>query len=183
MLLTVAKSAWQELVRSLTLAFPLSPRYKKMFFVELIGLQDHTLVHSVLLWSIISMLMYLEGPERHIHMEVELWAQPVFWLHWCHRQGSSALLVCLFLLWGLPQSISNIFRYPSLAEKPGEQPLFRGLEFVPGDSAMDLSTIINSARREQFWPCMLVNALYLSGSCSHFVRSVTRQYPVVRKYD
>ena len=55
---------------------------------------------------------------------------------------------------------------------------FTALEFTP-DPSHDLSPLLESARLPQTWECLLVNAIYLSGSCQHFVRNLTKQYPVV----
>ena len=55
---------------------------------------------------------------------------------------------------------------------------FSALEFKP-DPTHDLTILLEAARLPQTWPCLLTNALYLSGSVMWFVRKQTKQYPVV----
>ena len=71
------------------------------------------------------------------------------------------------------------FWYPSLSNKLGEDTMdrFLPLSFKP-DPSNDLTVLLEAARPPQTWPCLLTNAIYLSGTASFFVRMVTKQYPV-----
>ena len=57
---------------------------------------------------------------------------------------------------------------------------FTAIQFKP-DLTHDLTVLLESARLPQTWESLLTNAIYLSGACSYFVRTVTKQYPVVNK--
>ena len=74
-------------------------------------------------------------------------------------------------------------RYPSLTNKLGEdlQDKFSAISFKP-DPTHDLTTLLEAARPPQTWECLLTNAIYLSGTAMHFVRKVTKQYPVVSSF-
>ena len=68
------------------------------------------------------------------------------------------------------------FWYPSLSDKLGQADKFDALDFVP-DETTSLATLIETARLGQFWEAQIVNCLYMSGFNSHFIRSVSKQYP------
>ena len=72
------------------------------------------------------------------------------------------------------------FRYPTLSNKLGEgvADKFPALVFKP-DPSHDMTVLLEAARVPQTWACLLTDAIYLSGTCTWFVRKVTKQYPVV----
>ena len=78
------------------------------------------------------------------------------------------------------QHLKLTVRYPTLSNKLGEdvRDKFKAVNFKP-DPTHDLTVLLESARVPQTWESLLTNAIYLSGSCSFFVRTVTKQYPVV----
>ena len=46
-LVGISDKAWSDLIRKSGVAFAMSPRYQKMFMVEMVGLQSHTVVSNL----------------------------------------------------------------------------------------------------------------------------------------
>ena len=46
-LVGISEKSWADLIRQFCVAFAMSPNYKKMFMVEMLGLQSHTVVIKV----------------------------------------------------------------------------------------------------------------------------------------
>ena len=195
MTLLASPPAWKDLMRKLVLSYPNQPSVRNMKFVENVGFQVYHLI-SIVYYDIFSIPTILRklctfsncnywqvksadfsdpstwvwvfGPELHFNSEGKLLSETERTHYWY----SCLSFFFVYLL--------NFSRYPTLSNKLGEdvQERFTALNFIP-DPNHDLSVLLEAARKPQTWPCLLTNAVYLGATCMHFIRKVTKQYPVV----
>lgn len=92
-LVGISEKSWSDLIRKSGVAFSMSSRYRKMFMVEMLGLQSHTVVRRRLLLVSSSIWCKYSGSKWHKYLEVGLWTKKLLQSRWNCWQWSDSFLV------------------------------------------------------------------------------------------